>query len=179
MDHQKIAADIKKNFTGFSPDTISAVYPDELHLKVGLKDYYNTCMAAHKALTSPVMMMFASDEHRIHNKFLLSCVFLDSKNGVWVKIDTDVPGENPSFMSLAKEIYSSGLFEREIFEMFGIVPEGHPDPRRLALHDEVWPSGNYPLRKNISVVSGPLGEYTFGRVEGDGIFELPVGPVHA
>jgi Ni,Fe-hydrogenase III large subunit len=75
------------------------------------------------------------------------------------------------------------LFEREIKEMFGLEPKGNPDVRRLKLHDEVWPDGYYPLRKDFHppqqqgvTVYKP---YHFKRVEGEGIFEVPVGPVHA
>ena len=37
--------------------------------------------------------------------------------------------------------------ERELRDMFGLIPEGLPDRRRLVLPDD-WPSGLYPLRKD-------------------------------
>ena len=50
----------------------------------------------------------------------------------------------------------------------------------MNLHNEVWPEGNFPLRKDFKkVMSGNLSEYKFNKVEGGGIFEVPVGPVHA
>jgi len=92
----------------------------------------------------------------------------------------DTPQADASFESLSRNIYSASLFEREMWEMFGIQPKGNPDVRRLRLHDEVWPQGSFPLRKDFKkMISGSTGEYKFGRVEGDGIFEVPVGPVHA
>jgi hypothetical protein len=64
--------------------------------------------------------------------------------------------------------------------MFGIEPKGNPDLRRLNLHDETWPEGNYPLRKDFKKCHGRgSGDYKFARVEGEGVFEVPVGPVHA
>jgi Ni,Fe-hydrogenase III large subunit len=93
----------------------------------------------------------------------------------------DVKKESPAFDSLSKEIYSATFFEREIKEMFGIEPKDHPDMRRLNLHDEVWPEGAYPLRKdfNAGAKSESAGAYEFKRIEGEGVFEVPVGPVHA
>ena len=77
-------------------------------------------------------------------------------------------------------MHSASLFEREIWEMFGIRPNGHPDLRRLRLHDEVWAKDNFPLRKDFQKMQvGDLSDFRFSRVEGEGIFEVPVGPVHA
>jgi Ni,Fe-hydrogenase III component G len=39
-------------------------------------------------------------------------------------------------------------------EMFGVVCEGTPDPRRIFLPDD-WPQGVYPLRKDYLVPSSP------------------------
>jgi len=77
-------------------------------------------------------------------------------------------------------MYSAANFEREIWEMFGIEPKENPDLRRLRLHDEVWPKGDYPLRKDFKITqAGNLSDYKFNRVDGEGIFEVPVGPIHA
>ena len=58
---------------------------------------------------------------------------------------------------------------------------GHPNPRRCALHDD-WPDV-YPLRKDFDLhtVLPPFqGErHKFREVEGEGVFQVPVGPVHA
>jgi Ni,Fe-hydrogenase III large subunit len=72
-------------------------------------------------------------------------------------------------------------FEREMRDLFGIVPLGHPFPRRLVKHQH-WPERWYPMRRD----GGPTpsmhdeGEaYPFLAVEGAGVYEIPVGPVHA
>jgi Ni,Fe-hydrogenase III large subunit len=66
-------------------------------------------------------------------------------------------------------------------DLFGIVPLDHPLPRRLVRHFH-WPRGWYPMRPD----AGPApafgeqeGPYPFLEVEGDGVYEIPVGPVHA
>jgi Ni,Fe-hydrogenase III large subunit len=126
------------------------------------------------------MMLFACDTRKVNGNFVIRCVFVDFKNSQWVIVSMDIPQENSSFNTLAKSMYSATLFEREIWEMFGIEPQENPDLRRLKLHDEVWPKGNYPLRKDFKVIQTVnLSDYKFSRVEGEGIFEVPVGPVHA
>ena len=32
--------------------------------------------------------------------------------------------------------------------MFGLVPDGHPNPTRVSLHDD-WPDGEWALRKDF------------------------------
>jgi Ni,Fe-hydrogenase III large subunit len=65
--------------------------------------------------------------------------------------------------------------------MFGLEAVGHPDPRPLVLYDD-WPTGYHPLRKDFSLSTRPprvSNEYRYTRVEGEGVYEIPVGPVHA
>jgi len=180
MDGAKIISFIKSYLPEFQPFAVTQAYVDELYIKVSLESFKEVALALHRILPSPVMMLFASDERAVSGVFEVRAVFISPKERQWVVLVVDIPQENPHFNSLAKDIYSAALFEREIWEMFGIKPEGHPDLRRLNLHDEVWPQGNFPLRKDFTQVSGEaLGEYRFNRVEGEGVFEIPVGPVHA
>ncbi len=85
------------------------------------------------------------------------------------------------FASLATRSFAASRFEREIHDLFGLVPEGHPDLRRLALH-QYWPDGYHPLRRDVVPRTDfvDAGEpFPFRHVEGEGIFEITVGPVHA
>ena len=73
-----------------------------------------------------------------------------------VTLRVTLPRENPVVPSICGLIPSATLFEREVMEMFGVVCEGTPDPRRLFLPDD-WPDGTYPLRKDF-VVPQPVAE---------------------
>ncbi|TAM37735.1 hypothetical protein EPN54_05040 [bacterium] len=180
MDHAELISAIKNKLPDFKAISVLQDYPDEISIKIIPQAFRDTCLALHKILSSPVMMFFALDERKENGKFIINSVFVDLKKGRWITVTMDIPQENPSFDSLAKSMHSAGLFEREIREMFGIEPAGNPDLRRLNLHDEVCPQGNFPLRKDFRKINtGSLGEYKFGRVEGEGVFEVPVGPVHA
>ncbi|MEI6831848.1 MAG: NADH-quinone oxidoreductase subunit C [Candidatus Omnitrophota bacterium] len=180
MVSPEIVARIKKVFPDFKALSVCQSYADEIALKVEPRDFKEACLILHKILPSPVMMLFARDERKERGSFVINCVFVDFKNSQWIIVSMDIPQENPSFDTLAKSMHSASLFEREIWEMFGIEPKENPDLRRLRLHDEVWPKGSYPLRKDFKITQAEnLSDYKFARVEGEGIFEVPVGPVHA
>ncbi|MCX5704531.1 MAG: NADH-quinone oxidoreductase subunit C, partial [Candidatus Omnitrophica bacterium] len=158
------------------------LYPDELYITVSPFDFTKSCNLLHKHLGLAVATFFAEDLRTGSNVFRLYCGFLSIQIHAWVFVCQDVASGNPKFASIAKDIYSASLFEREIKEMFGIEPVGNPDLRSLKLHDEVWPKGYYPLLKDFfrpQENSGTGSRYQFKRVEGEGIFEVPVGPVHA
>jgi Ni,Fe-hydrogenase III component G len=60
---------------------------------------------------------------------------------------TEVPKARPHVESICALIPGAVLYERELQDMFGIVVENIPDPRRLILPDD-WPEGQFPLRKD-------------------------------
>jgi Ni,Fe-hydrogenase III large subunit/Ni,Fe-hydrogenase III component G len=98
-----------------------------------------------------------------------------------VELVLRVPADDPVVPSLAGLDYATGRFERELHDLYGIVPDGHPLPARLVRHAH-WPSGWYPMRRGAG--SEPpfepdVGSFPFLEVEGDGVYEIPVGPVHA
>ena len=87
----------------------------------------------------------------------------------------------PSVPSLARQSFPAGRFEREMRDLYGVVPTDHPLPRRMVRHKH-WPTGWYPMRSDAGSPPpfGPTeGAYPFLRVEGPGVYEIPVGPVHA
>ena len=90
------------------------------------------------------------------------------------------PGESLCYESLTPLIPAAAWYEREIQDMFGIVPQGHPDPRPLVLHD-TFPEGYYPLRKKIDKTAQVRGQRRMDMAvaRGEGLFEVPVGPIHA
>jgi len=85
------------------------------------------------------------------------------------------------FPSLAPIIHGAWDYERKIKTFFGLNPVGHPDNRPIILHGN-WPQDVFPLRKDFNGKMRPdlaRGSYPFQKVEGEGIYEIPVGPIHA
>jgi len=98
-----------------------------------------------------------------------------------IELTVRVSADTPQIPSLAALSFPASRFEREIHDLFGIRPLGHPRPARLVLHQH-WPDGWHPMRAEAGPPP-PMGDenapYPFLRVEGPGVYEIPVGPVHA
>lgn len=127
---------------------------------------------------APLVLIFAADERRESGHFFINYVFSFDKDDLFVVVRT---GVQDKFQSISRRIPAAGWYEREIRDMFGLIPEGHPDPRRLVMFED-WPDGEYPLRKDFNIRTKPprvAGEYVYRKVEGEGVYEIPVGPVHA
>jgi len=123
----------------------------------------------------------AADTRADGDDFTLAYVFASPRLSPAVTVLVSVPTTTASFASLATRSFAASRFEREIHDLFGLVPLGHPDLRRLALH-QYWPEGYHPLLRDAVprtdfVDAGQ--PFPFRRVEGEGIFEITVGPVHA
>jgi NADH-quinone oxidoreductase subunit C len=65
-----------------------------------------------------------------------------------LRIKVKINGTDPYIESVTSLWPGASPFEREVFDMFGIRFQGHPDLRRILLPDE-WEG--YPLRKDYPV----------------------------
>jgi NADH/F420H2 dehydrogenase subunit C len=72
--------------------------------------------------------------------------FRSLRNNWLLQIRVKVPNENPRVPSLVSIYPSANWLERETYDLFGIVFEGHPDLRRILLDDDFF---GYPLRKSF------------------------------
>ncbi|MEZ0385049.1 NADH-quinone oxidoreductase subunit C [Mycobacterium sp. pW045] len=107
-------------------------------------------------------------------------LFLAGRPDRRTELTLTIPAQRPSIPSLARLSFQAGRFEREMQDLYGITPLGHPQPRRLVRHAH-WPQDWHPMRND----AGPApdfvaaGGFPFLNVEGAGVYEIPVGPVHA
>jgi NADH-quinone oxidoreductase subunit C len=65
-----------------------------------------------------------------------------------IVLKVDVPADHPRCRSVEAVWKTANWHEREAFDLYGIVFEGHPDLRRILLPDD-WEG--YPLRKDYQV----------------------------
>ena len=128
-----------------------------------------------------VVMVFAEDRCAAEGVYFNYYVFEQSGNPRYLVLQAPVPAENPEFPSLSADLPALNWQEREIQDWFGIKAVGHPNPRRVALHDN-WPDV-HPLRKDFPLhTSLPPFEgerHIYRPALGEGVFQIPVGPVHA
>ena len=133
-------------------------------------------------LNARLMSLFASDERNTSGRFLLHHVWSLRNLRTFLHIATPVDPAQPTYPSIAAKHPAANWFEREVMDFFGLAPEGHPNPARVALHDD-WPDQAWALRKdfpdNRAVPRVPGDFHPFRPVTGEGVFQVPVGPVHA
>lgn len=72
---------------------------------------------------------------------------------ILLALKTSVPRESPQLPSLTSVWESVNYHERETWEMFGIVFEGHPNLTRFLLPED-WSRG-YPFRKDFKLRTTP------------------------
>ncbi len=63
----------------------------------------------------------------------------------YLRVKAPVPEEDPHIPTVTTIWKTANWFEREVYDMFGIIFDGHPDLRRLIMPDD-WQG--YPLRKD-------------------------------
>src|SRR5258706_2491780 len=97
-----------------------------------------------------------------------------------VVIELPVPGTRPNYPELSGLFPAANRMQRALFDLLGIVAEGTED-RRPWLRHGAWSEGEFPLRRDFSAAADANEQerYAFVRVEGDGVHEIPVGPIHA
>lgn len=177
---QSILDDLKQRF-GAQIEHAYAPQPNELYLHAEpdlAGALCSTFYKKHQGRLAGVLAEDARAEHRVFHVYHLYT--LDAAHG-FVLVRVPVPAGKPELTSLANAVPAVNWQEREIQDLFGIRLIGHPNPRRCALHDD-WPDV-HPLRKDFDLrtqLPPFVGErHKFREVEGQGVFQVPVGPVHA
>lgn len=70
--------------------------------------------------------------------------------GFALNLKVQVPKDDPKIPSVTGIQPGATLYEREVNDLMGVFPEGHPNPARLLL-DYDWPEGLHPLRKKETI----------------------------
>ena len=164
------------------------IHLNETYLEVAAGDYKDICRRLSEDLHGILRLMFAADERGRDGFFRIYAVFTIPGADRFIVIVLPVPPSEPRFPSITPHVPAAHWYEREIGDLFGLAPAGHPDQRRLVFH-EAFPAGSHPLRKDWKITAAELKEWgegvavkvphPFMEVAGEGIVEIPVGPVHA
>jgi Ni,Fe-hydrogenase III large subunit/Ni,Fe-hydrogenase III component G len=139
------------------------------------------CGALVRERKARLVVMTGTDERGSGRGYGLYYVFA-LPSGDLVSVESQVDATRPEFPSVTRVVPAAHWYEREVKDLLGVEPRGHPDPRRLVLHED-WPLGLHPLRKDFdgqrAVARDPHPHEPLTGVRGDGVMEVPVGPIHA
>jgi len=177
---QAAVSDLTERF-GPRFTAIAAARPNEVYFDAPMDLVAGFCAQVYRRWKGRLVSLFGDDAREERGVFQVYYVFaLDAAHGFLI-LRAPVAPENPVIAALTNAVPAANWQEREIQDLFGLRLEGHPNPRRCALHDD-WPEV-HPLRKDFAlktVLPAFSGErHKFRDVEGEGVFQVPVGPVHA
>ena len=154
---------------------------DEIYLLAAGSDVRPIVNHLRREYEARVVAVFAEDRRRAEGVYYNYYVLESRGNSAYLIVQAPVSAGSPEFASLSAELPSLNWQEREIQDWFGIEAVGHPNPRRVALHDN-WPDV-HPLRKDFDLKTKlpPFeGErHVYRPALGEGVLQVPVGPVHA
>ncbi|MGZ4858495.1 MAG: NADH-quinone oxidoreductase subunit C, partial [Candidatus Angelobacter sp.] len=163
---------------------IQAMTPDredETYLALNDPDIRPIANYLRSEFGARLVMVFAEDRRASEGVFFNYYVFDQKGSSRYLLARAPIRPDDPSFPPLSAELPAVNWQEREIQDWFGLKAVGHPNPRRVALHDN-WPNV-HPLRKDfpIETVLPPFeGErHIYRPALGEGVLQVPVGPVHA
>jgi Ni,Fe-hydrogenase III large subunit/Ni,Fe-hydrogenase III component G len=154
---------------------------NELHFQLARGEAIHLAEILRNDFKTELVLLIANDRCADKGFFEVHYLFANEKENWFVHATKEIPAGDAKFDSMATFSLPSAQLEREISDMFGIEAVGHPNPIRLVRHS-FWPEHFYPLRKDAKTPEDFIGKgmpYPFLPVEGEGVYEIPVGPVHA
>jgi Ni,Fe-hydrogenase III large subunit/Ni,Fe-hydrogenase III component G len=92
-----------------------------------------------------------------------------------------VSRERPSYPGIEGIFPAAGRMQRAAYDLLGIEAQGGDDHRPWLRH-AAWPADQFPLRGEFDGTrqyESGADDYPFVSVSGEGVHEIPVGPVHA
>ena len=150
-------------------------------LQIARGDALNLAKILHADFNAELRLMVANDRRADKGVFEIHYLFVNDRENWYAHATKNLTAEDPTIDSMATFYYPASRFEREIKDLFGIEAIDHPDTRPLVRH-AFWPEDYFPLRKN-SVPPEKFDDdgtpFPFKPVGGEGVYEIPVGPVHA
>jgi NADH-quinone oxidoreductase subunit C len=150
MDSPSLVASLQESVPGASVESVSSVdrhttiYVSRDHLPRlarALRDRDDLNFSVLADLT-------AADYWPREPRFELVYVLVSLANRLRVRMKVRLHGEDAHVETVSGIWPAANWLEREVWDLFGIAFDGHPDPRRLLMPED-WEG--YPLRKDYPV----------------------------
>ncbi|MGQ0548981.1 MAG: NADH-quinone oxidoreductase subunit C [Armatimonadota bacterium] len=116
---------------------------------------FDVLRAASTAPDGPTVLtdLTAVDRHPLEPRFEVIYLLTGASPPLRVRIKARLPGERPLISSATGLWPGANWLEREVFDLFGIRFEGHPNLSRILMPDD-WEG--HPLRKDFSLTEEPV-----------------------
>lgn len=189
---------------GEEPELLNA-RADEAYVRLSNAGFERAALALAKRQFS-LIGLFCAEAFEKEEGFSLFYAFKQTGRAPVLVLVREA-GREGKVSSVAESFPSASWFEREVRDGFGLEFTGAFDTRRLFLH-ECYPEGFHPLKKafkngplnlreteagttkvganevganevGTNEIGKPGEEYRFRQLKGEGVYQVPVGPVHA
>lgn len=124
-----------------------------------------------------LVALWGSDRRELERGFVVHAALVIRSGLVWLTLSA----EHEAYPGIDDIFPVASRMQRALGDLFGIHPHDPKDARPWLRHG-AWPADRYPLRKDFDGSAAHLAQpqdYPFVTVEGDGVHEIAVGPVHA
>lgn len=129
-------------------------------------------------------VLFGNDERTLNGHYAVYyALSMEGAEKCWIVVKALVDADSREFPSVTPRVPAAVWGEREIRDMYGLIPVGLPDQRRLVLPDD-WPEDMHPLRKDAMdyrLRPEPTTDsetYPFINEGNSDAQVIPVGPLH-
>ncbi len=106
------------------------------------------------------------------------CAYVSLEGVFWLELALVRQDERWVYPDLVPFFPVAQRMQRAAAELSDVHAQDAKDQRPWLNHG-AWPADYFPLLQHTSPVPGALTDYPFVRVEGEGVHEIAVGPVHA
>ena len=132
-----------------------------------------------RARKARLVALWGSDETRRGAGYALHVALAFPSGLLWLSVP--LARKDPRYPGIAEFYPGADRMQRACADLLGIRPDEGADARKWLRHG-AWPGDAFPLRKDFDPAARFAPEpdrYPFVAVEGEGVHEIPVGPVHA
>lgn len=125
-----------------------------------------------------LISVWGTDRRTSSDPYIVSVAYCVAEGLIWLRLPVS---EQIGYPDLSSIFPAAMRMQRALFDLLGIGASGADDVRPWINHGR-WPKDYFPLRNQFSGLEqfdNELEFYPFVSVEGDGVHEIGVGPIHA
>ena len=133
---------------------IDEIREDMILASAPIQDFVPAVSFIHDRLGGRFITSVGADTRPLTGMYQVTQLFALDEDKTFFILNVEIDPAQASIPSVVDIIPGVAWAEREVHDMIGVEPLGHPDPRRLVLPDD-WPEGLHPLRKDFKVDERP------------------------
>ena len=125
---------------------LEAKGPRRIFMRVPRENFKESFKKVLKVIEPFHISTISGVDYRDHLELIYHVWSLSFK--IEVSIRVDLPRDNPKIETICDVVPGAFLYEREVYDLLGVIFEGHPNLKHSVLPED-WPEGVHPLRKDV------------------------------